>query len=65
MLSLDLGLLIGAGVVLLAIAAARLGSRLGLPALLLFLMLGMVLGSSGPAASFSDALLTHDIGFIA
>lgn len=60
---IDLALLVGAGVALVAIAAARLGSRVGLPALLLFLLLGVALGSSGIGIDFSDADLAHGLGF--
>ncbi|GAE76904.1 Na(+)/H(+) antiporter [Cutibacterium acnes JCM 18918] len=42
----DLALFLGAVVVLLAAFAARIGTRLGLPALLLFLLVGMLLGRS-------------------
>ena len=38
----DLALFLGAVVVLLAAFAARIGTRLGLPALLLFLLVGML-----------------------
>lgn len=58
-------ILIGAVVTLGAIVAARVGDRLGLPALLLFLLLGMALGDSGLGIRFSDATLAHDLGFIA
>ncbi len=61
-MNLDSALLIGAVVLLAAIAAARLGDRLGLPSLLLFLGLGLALGTVFP---FSDAQLSHDLGFAA
>ena len=64
-MSLDLALLIGAAVALVAVFAARLGSRLGLPALLLFLAVGMALGESGLGIRFDDAQLAHDLGFAA
>ena len=65
MTSLDGVLLGGAVVIIAAIVAARLGSRLGLPALLLFLALGMVLGDSGVGIQFNDADLAHALGFAA
>ena len=46
-MSLDALLLAGAVVLLLAVLSARLGSRLGLPSLLLFLALGMALEPFG------------------
>jgi len=63
--SLDLLLLIGAVVALVAIFAARLGSTFGLPSLLLFLALGMAIGDSGLGVRFSDAELAHSLGFAA
>lgn len=63
--SIDLALLLGSIVALVAIFAARLGSRLGLPALLLFLFLGMALGNNGLGLAFSDASLAHGLGFAA
>lgn len=58
----DALLLIGAAVLLTAIAAARLGARLGLPSLLLFLGLGLGLGTF---VEFHNAQLAHDLGFAA
>lgn len=58
----DALLLIGAAVLLTAIAAARLGARLGLPSLLLFLGLGLGLGT---VVEFHNAQLAHDLGFAA
>lgn len=62
-MSLDAMLLFGAVVVLTAAMAARLGSRLGLPSLLLFLGLGLALGFSG--IRMTDAGLAHALGFAA
>ena len=56
-------LLFGAVVVLAAALAARLGSRLGLPSLLLFLGLGLALEVAG--IKMTDASLAHSLGFIA
>lgn len=61
----DLDLLIGAAVALLAVFAARISSRLGLPALLLFLLVGMMLGPLGFGIQFSEAALAHGLGFAA
>ena len=51
MIDIDAILLVGAAVVIVAILAARIGTRVGLPSLLLFLGLGMLLGESGPGSS--------------
>ncbi|MDR0847482.1 MAG: potassium/proton antiporter [Propionibacteriaceae bacterium] len=63
-MSLDLLLLLGALIVLAGVGAAKLGDRLGLPALLLFLALGVILGFDD-ALSFNSATLAHDLGFAA
>ncbi len=61
---LDLFLLIGSTVILGAILAARLAVGAGLPSLLIFLLMGLVLGEAGPIAiHFDDAQLAHAIGF--
>ncbi len=58
-------LLLGAVVLIVAIVSARVGARVGLPSLLLFLGLGMLMGDSGPFLhiSFNDANLARDLGF--
>ena len=58
-------ILIVAAVVLVAVAAVRLSSRTGLPVLLLYLGLGMLLGEDGIGLQFDDASLTHDLGYAA
>ncbi len=63
MIDLDLILLESAVVVIAAILSARIGSRLGLPALLLFLGLGMALGDAGLGVRFDDAELARALGF--
>ena len=63
--NLDLALLVGAAVLLVAVAAVRLSTRLGLPSLLVYLLLGMVLGESGFGIAFDDAELTRTLGFCA
>ena len=66
MIDLDVILLVGAVVLIVAILAARLGSGFGLPSLLLFLGLGMLLGTDGiGGVAFDDADLAHAIGFAA
>src|SRR5215213_5591012 len=62
---LDLALLVGAAVLLVAVGAVRLSTRLGLPSLLVYLLLGMVIGESGFGIRFDDAELTRILGFCA
>lgn len=59
--------MLGIGLALLvSIVASRLASRLGVPVLLSFLVLGMALGSQGPGGIwFSDARLAQEIGIVA
>jgi cell volume regulation protein A len=54
--------LAAAAVVLVSIAATRLASRMGLPSLLLFLGLGVLLGEDVLGIRFSDAQLAQDLG---
>jgi cell volume regulation protein A len=60
---LDQVLLLGSVVLLASIGAARLGTRFGLPSLLLFLALGALVGELG--LDFNDADLAHTLGFAA
>jgi cell volume regulation protein A len=62
---LDRILLGGAAVLLVAIVAVRLSGRLGLPSLLIYLGMGLVLGESGLGIQFEDAELAHALGFAA
>lgn len=62
-MSLDAFMLIGSIVLLAAIWSARVGTRLGLPSLLLFLGLGMVVGEFG--INLTDPDLAHALGFAA
>ena len=51
---------------LLSIFAWKVSSRLGIPALLLFLGIGMLVGSDGPGGIyFDDALLAQSVGVVA
>ncbi|GAA2700710.1 potassium/proton antiporter [Micromonospora olivasterospora] len=61
----DVALLLGAAVVLVAVGAVRLSSRLGVPSLLVYLALGVALGESGLGIRFDDAELTRTLGFCA
>lgn len=62
-MELDQVLLLGSVVLLASIVATRIGARFGLPALLLFLGLGMLVGELG--INFEDADLAHSLGFAA
>jgi potassium/hydrogen antiporter len=55
-------LLLGGTVLLASIAAARMASRLGLPSLLLFLAVGVVLGEDVLGLHFDDAQLAQTAG---
>jgi cell volume regulation protein A len=63
--NLDYALLVGAAVLLVAVGAVRLSTRLGLPSLLVYLLIGMVIGESGLGIRFDDAELTRTLGFCA
>ncbi|GAA4991868.1 potassium/proton antiporter [Kineococcus glutinatus] len=58
-------LLLGAGVLLAAVVAVRLSARTGLPSLLLYLGLGLLLGEDGLGIAFDDARLTQVLGYSA
>lgn len=62
---LDIALLIGAAVLLVAVGAVRISTRLGLPSLLVYLALGVAIGESGLGIQFEDADLTRTLGFCA
>jgi NhaP-type Na+/H+ and K+/H+ antiporter len=63
----DLGfiLLTGAAVVLAAIVAARISHGIGLPGLLVFLGLGLVIGEAGLGVRFDNAGLAEVLGLCA
>jgi cell volume regulation protein A len=63
--SLDTGLLLGAAVLLIAVVAVRFSVRAGLPSLLVYLCLGMLIGESGLGIEFENATLTRILGFCA
>ncbi|MGQ3685284.1 MAG: potassium/proton antiporter [Candidatus Loosdrechtia sp.] len=60
-------ILIGASILLLiSVFVSKISDRFGIPALLLFLILGMLAGSDGPGGiHFDDPALTQFIGVIA
>jgi cell volume regulation protein A len=63
---LDGILLAGAAILLVAVVAVRFSARLGLPSLLIYLGMGLLLGESGPGhIHFEDAQLAHALGFAA
>ncbi|HVH93448.1 MAG TPA: potassium/proton antiporter [Nocardioidaceae bacterium] len=62
---LDQLLLLGAVVLLVAILAVRLSVRAGLPSLLVYLLIGVVLGDSVIGIDFNDANVAHALGFAA
>ncbi len=62
---LNLQVLLGCVVLLIAVLAVRLASRTGLPTLLLYLGLGVALGESGLGLQFEDYRLTADLGLLA
>lgn len=62
---LNHSLLIGAVVVLVAVAAVQLSLSSGLPSLLLYLGLGVLLGESGLGVRFDDNQLAQLLGYCA
>ncbi len=60
---LDNVLLAGSVITLLAILAVRLSAGFGLPSLLLYLLMGVVLGESVIGVEFNDAQVAHALGF--
>jgi len=63
--NLDLVLLSGSAVLLVAVAAVRLSSRSGLPSLLIYIALGLLIGEAGLGVQFSDVELTQILGICA
>ena len=62
---LDSTLLVASGVLLLAIVAVRLSVIVGLPSLLFYLLLGVVIGGAGEGLALGNAQLAHALGFAA
>ena len=62
---LDQILLLGAVVLLVAILAVRLSVGAGLPSLLVYLLIGVVLGDAVIGIRFNDANVAHALGFAA
>lgn len=61
----DLILLVGSVLMLAGILAGKVGTRLGVPALLVFLITGMLFGSVGLGLEYNDTKLTQFAGTIA
>lgn len=65
MFLVDQLLLLGSVLVLIGIASSKFSSRIGLPVLVLFLMVGMLAGSDGPGRiDFDNYTLAHGIGTV-
>jgi len=62
---LNLVLLVTAAVLLAAVAAVRIAVGAGLPSLLVYLALGLLIGEAGLGVSFEDADLTQVLGTLA
>ncbi|NKQ57189.1 potassium/proton antiporter [Amycolatopsis sp. K13G38] len=56
---------LGAAVLLAAVLAVRLSTRLGFPSLVIYLAIGVLLGESGFGIHFSDPILTQSLGLAA
>jgi len=63
--ALNLYLLGGSAVLLAAVVAVRIASRVGMPGLLAFLLVGLALGESGFGILFDDDELARLVGFAA
>lgn len=64
--SIELLMLTGSALLLVAILFSKLSSRLGIPALVLFLLVGMLAGSEGPGGIFfNNPQLVQSLGVIA
>jgi cell volume regulation protein A len=59
---INLALLIGVAVLLVAVAAVRLSTRTGLPSLLVYLAMGVLIGESGLGIEFENVHLTQTLG---
>lgn len=65
MVSLEVLLGVVAAVVLIGVLAVRVSVRLGMPSLLLYLGIGLLLGESVVGIQFNDAALTESLGLAA
>jgi cell volume regulation protein A len=62
---LDQLLLVGSAILLLSVLAVRVSVRAGLPSLLIYLAMGVLLGESVLGVRFDDAETAHALGFAA
>jgi potassium/hydrogen antiporter len=62
---LTLALLVGSVVLVVAVAAVRLSVRSGLPSLLIYLGIGLVLGEAGFGIQYENQQLTQVLGYSA
>src|SRR3979409_2584271 len=66
MLTIEQILIIAAILLSLGVVASKASSKLGVPALLLFLLIGMLAGSEGPGRiPFDNAGLAQSVGVVA
>lgn len=64
-MELTLTLLVSTSVLLIAVLAIKFSSQLGLPSLLLYLGLGILVGESGLGVQFDDFHLANSLGTVA
>ena len=64
-LSTETFLIIGSVVIFVAILLGKVGARFGVPALLLFLLTGMLFGVDGIGIQFSNMRGVQSIGIVA
>ncbi len=63
---MEIAIVIAASLAIVAIVSTRLGQRFGVPALVLFVGVGMFAGSSGPLGiEFTDFRLGYNLGVVA
>lgn len=66
MTSIETILIIAATLLFLGVLASKMSSKFGVPALLLFLLIGMLAGSEGPGRiPFDDAWVAQSVGVVA
>jgi cell volume regulation protein A len=63
--TVNVAVLVGCALLLVAVLAVRLSSRTGVPALLVYLVLGLLLGQDGLGIHFHDYKLAEQLGLVA